>query len=142
MLRGTQKNAAFEIAEMFVLPSYSENFGIAVVEAMARGLPVIVSDRVNIWREIANAAAGLVVKCDTGELATAISTLLDDSDLHRSMAERGRLLVEQSFTRQVVGDQMVALYERILSARRGIRSTVGDQVLRQLSRNPGPVERD
>ena len=48
---------------------------------MAQRLPVIVSDRVNIWREIADAAAGLVIKCDAVELATALSTLLDDSEL-------------------------------------------------------------
>jgi glycosyltransferase involved in cell wall biosynthesis len=113
MLRGAYKNAAFEMAEMFVLPSYSENFGIAVVEAMAHGLPVIVSDRVNIWREIADAAAGLVVRCDPTELATALCTLLDDPDLRRLMGERGRRLVELSFTWPIAAQQMLNLYERI-----------------------------
>ncbi len=113
MLTGAYKNAAFGISEIFVLPSYSENFGIAVVEAMAHGLPVIVSDRVNIWREIADAAAGLVVRCDAAELATALSTLLDDSELRRSMGVRGRQLSEQSFTWPIAAQQMLNLYERI-----------------------------
>ncbi len=113
MLTGAHKNAAFGISQMFVLPSYSENFGIAVVEAMAHGLPVIVSDRVNIWREIADAAAGLVVRCDAAELATALSTLLDDSELRRAMGGRGRQLSERSFTWPIAAQQMLNLYERI-----------------------------
>jgi glycosyltransferase involved in cell wall biosynthesis len=113
MLTGAYKNAAFRVSQIFVLPSYSENFGIAVVEAMAHGLPVIVSDRVNIWREIADAAAGLVVRCDAAELATALSTLLDDSKLRKSMGGRGRQLSEQSFTWPIAAQQMVSLYERI-----------------------------
>ena len=131
MQRGAGKNAAFEIAEMFVLPTYSENFGIAVVEAMAQGLPVVVSDRVNIWREIAAAEAGLVVRCDATELATAMASLLDDATLRRSMGEQGRRLVRRSFTWEVVADQMVALYERIVNESGGIHSTVDDLSIRQ-----------
>ena len=53
-------------AEAFVLPSHQENFGIAVVEALACGVPVIISDKVNIWPEIAQDEAG-IVKADTAE---------------------------------------------------------------------------
>jgi glycosyltransferase involved in cell wall biosynthesis len=59
-LAGTLKWGAFSASEVFVLPSHQENFGIVVTEAMACGLPVIVSDKVNIWREIASYEAGLV----------------------------------------------------------------------------------
>jgi glycosyltransferase involved in cell wall biosynthesis len=59
-LAGTLKWGAFSASEVFVLPSHQENFGIVVAEAMACGLPVIVSDKVNIWREIVNYSAGLV----------------------------------------------------------------------------------
>jgi len=114
MLRGAHKSAAFEIAELFVLPSHAENFGIAVVEAMAQGRPVVISDRVNIWREIADAKAGLVVRCDATELTAACSTLLDDARLRRSMGARGKQLVAQTFTWEVAGGQMIKLYERIL----------------------------
>ena len=124
MLRDEFKNAAFKIAEIFVLPSYSENFGIAIVEAMARGLPVIISERVNIWREIADAAAGLVIKCDATELAVALSTLLDDYELRQAMGERGRQMVDRTFTWEVAAGQMVNLYERILKERGGTRRTV------------------
>lgn len=60
MLRGDEKWGAFRAADVFVLPSHQENFGIAVTEALACGVPVLVSKRVNIWREIQQDGAGLV----------------------------------------------------------------------------------
>jgi glycosyltransferase involved in cell wall biosynthesis len=59
MLQGEMKWGAFYSAEVFVLPSHQENFGIAVAEALACGLPVLISERVNIWREILADNAGL-----------------------------------------------------------------------------------
>jgi glycosyltransferase involved in cell wall biosynthesis len=60
MLRGELKAGAFRAAEAFVLPSHQENFGIAVAEALSCELPVLISDKVNIWREIVTDHAGLV----------------------------------------------------------------------------------
>jgi glycosyltransferase involved in cell wall biosynthesis len=64
MLSGELKWGAFRCAEAFVLPSHQENFGIAVVEAMACGVPVLISKQVNIWREIDAAAAGFAADDD------------------------------------------------------------------------------
>ncbi|TAE28697.1 MAG: glycosyltransferase [Cytophagales bacterium] len=60
MLTGLAKWGAFYGCEAFVLPSHQENFGIAVAEAMACGKPVLISNRVNIWREIESGGGGLV----------------------------------------------------------------------------------
>ena len=60
MLSGDRKWGALRSAEAFILPSHQENFGIAVAEAMACSTPVLISDRVNIWREIDASKAGLV----------------------------------------------------------------------------------
>jgi glycosyltransferase involved in cell wall biosynthesis len=60
MLSGAAKWGALYGCEAFVLPSHQENFGIAVVEALACGKPVLISDQVNIWREIVEDRAGLV----------------------------------------------------------------------------------
>ena len=62
MLSGDDKWGAFHAADAFVLPSHQENFGIAVAEALACGLPVLISDKVNIWREIIQDGAGLVAE--------------------------------------------------------------------------------
>jgi glycosyltransferase involved in cell wall biosynthesis len=60
MLQGDVKWGAFYAADAFVLPSHQENFGIAVAEALACGVPVLISNKVNIWREISGDDAGLV----------------------------------------------------------------------------------
>jgi glycosyltransferase involved in cell wall biosynthesis len=60
MLLGPAKMGAYQSAEAFVLPSHQENFGIVVAEALACGLPVLISDQVNIWPEIVESGAGLV----------------------------------------------------------------------------------
>jgi glycosyltransferase involved in cell wall biosynthesis len=66
MIQGDVKWGAFRCAEAFVLPSHQENFGIAVVEALASGLPVLISKPVNIWREIEADGAGFIDE-DTAE---------------------------------------------------------------------------
>jgi len=60
LLRGDAKWGAFYSAEAFILPSHQENFGIAVAEALGCSLPVLISDKVNIWREVQAHRAGLV----------------------------------------------------------------------------------
>lgn len=60
MLVGDLKWGAFHAADTFILPSHSENFGVAVVEALACGVPVLITDKVNIWQEIKNTKCGLV----------------------------------------------------------------------------------
>ncbi len=76
MLAGDKKWGAFYASEAFALPSHQENFGIAVAEALACGLPVLISDKVNIWREIEADGAGFVAE-DTqpgrGEGLTAVA---------------------------------------------------------------------
>ena len=64
MLNGEVKIGALRAAEVFVLPSHQENFGMAVVEALACGVPVLISNKVNIWPEIGRDGAGLVENDD------------------------------------------------------------------------------
>lgn len=72
MLAGPAKWGAFYGCEAFILPSHQENFGIAVVEALACGKPVLLSDQINIWREIQVAGGGLVAP----DTAAGITSLL------------------------------------------------------------------
>jgi glycosyltransferase involved in cell wall biosynthesis len=64
MLTGELKWGAFRAASAFILPSHQENFGIAVAEALSCGTPVLISNKVNIWREIQDDGAGLVESDD------------------------------------------------------------------------------
>ena len=84
MLAGDAKWSAIQAAEVFALPSHQENFGIAVVEALALGVPVLISNKVNIWREIEADGAGLV-EADTLEGTSALlRRWLAIDDAHRA----------------------------------------------------------
>ena len=115
MVQGGLKAALLKRARVFVLPSYTENFGIAVVEAMAAGLPVMISNKVNIWREIDKAGAGLVVNPNAHEVASAILKLLEDPVLAKQMGERGRHLVQERFTWDNAGQMLLKLYQTIVA---------------------------
>lgn len=125
-LEGEQKKAALAGADVFVLPSYSESFGIAAVEAMAAGLALVVSDRVGIHREIAAAGAGLAVPCDAENLANALLRLLGDAPLRSEMARRGQSLAE-SFSSARVSRLLMELYRDLTqkSPGPGIPACVG-----------------
>ena len=108
-----EKAAALADADIFVLPSYSENFGRAAIEAMAGGLPVIVSDQVGIHSEIEEAGAGLIVTCDAGAISAAIRRLAEDEQLRRDLGRRGQRLVRESFSLQSMSKRLVELYRDI-----------------------------
>lgn len=109
------KQAALQSSCAFVLPSYSENFGIAVVEAMSAGVPVVVSDQVAIHRDISEAGAGLVVPCDADPLADAMIRVLDDAPLRDCMGRRGKQFAEREYSREAVSRKLIDLYNEILN---------------------------
>jgi glycosyltransferase involved in cell wall biosynthesis len=114
---GEEKKREFYRAHVFVLASYEENFGISVVEAMAYGLPVIVSDQVALAHEVARSRAGLVVRCqDVKALAAAIRTLAADENERVDMARRARSLAQRYSWSEVVSG-LVSLYGRALNGR-------------------------
>jgi glycosyltransferase involved in cell wall biosynthesis len=115
-LTGEEKQAALADADVFVLPSYSENFGIAAAEAMAAGVPVIVSDQIGIHNDVAGAGAGLVVPCDVTRLTDALIRLLSDPDVRRSMGRNGRRLAETRYSLETVTGEIRCLYEEIASS--------------------------
>jgi glycosyltransferase involved in cell wall biosynthesis len=113
MVLDERKAALLARADLFLLASYTENFGIAVVEAMAAGLPVVISNKVNIWREIEAAQAGVVVNPDAHEAAQAMLALLDNPSAAKEMGERGYRLARERFSWRVVGDQLHQLYQEL-----------------------------
>jgi len=112
----TQLWSYLSAADVYAIPSRYEGFAVAVLEAMACGLPVVVSDQVDLCIEVHDAQAGLVVTCDTGELATALGRMLDDAALRERCGANGRRLVAEQFRWDRVAGRLHNLYE---SARRG-----------------------
>jgi glycosyltransferase involved in cell wall biosynthesis len=86
MLEGLLKKGAFENADAFILPSHQENFGMAVIEALSYGVPALISDKVNIWREIEADRAGYIEPDDL-----AGTTRLIQRWLHTPLPERERM---------------------------------------------------
>jgi glycosyltransferase involved in cell wall biosynthesis len=97
MLEGVLKRGAFENADAFILPSHQENFGMSVVEALSYGVPVLISDKVNIWREIEADRAGYIEPDDL-----AGTTRLIERWLHTASPEREQLRANarRCFTRR------------------------------------------
>jgi glycosyltransferase involved in cell wall biosynthesis len=112
-LAGAEKEAALADAEVFVLPSFSENFGIAVLEALASGVPVVVSEHVAIHDEVVRESAGLAVPCDPAALADAIATILDDRGLARAMSARAVQLARSRYSPDAVTRRMIGAYNAI-----------------------------
>ena len=113
MLQGQEKLAALNEADLFVMPSYTENFALAAVEAMSMGRPVIVSSGVKIAPAIAQAGAGLVVALEVDELRAAITSLLDDTPSRRRMGEAARRLAARYIWPAVVG-QLESAYRAMI----------------------------
>ena len=108
-----EKLAVLRDADVFVLPSYGENFGISVVEAMACGLPVLISDKVGIWREIAEAEAGIVTTCQSEKIVDAIERLLNDPGLRMALGQHGKTLVGAQFSIDRMAERMETAYQAL-----------------------------
>jgi glycosyltransferase involved in cell wall biosynthesis len=113
-VQGEAKHEAVAEADVFVLPSYSENFGLGAAEAMAAGLPVIVSDGVGLAELVRRAGAGVVVPAGApGPLARAIRQLSEPAFRERAGCAALELAARE-FSHERLGRQLVALYEGLL----------------------------
>ncbi|HLL87741.1 MAG TPA: glycosyltransferase, partial [Tepidisphaeraceae bacterium] len=117
MLRGADKVQAYVDADLFVLPSYQENFGIVVAEAMAAGLPVVISDKVNLDRDVVAARAGSVVPTQVEPLAVELVRWLADPELRRTAGLAGRQYAFERFDWQAIARRWTDHYARLIANR-------------------------
>ena len=98
MLEGDLKWGAFRAAEVFVLPSHQENFGMAVAEAMACECPVLISNKVNIWREIQADGAGLIAEDNLeGTISLLTQWLSKSPDEQKEMRQNAQRCFYERF---------------------------------------------
>jgi glycosyltransferase involved in cell wall biosynthesis len=115
---GADKEYLYASARAFVLPSYSENFGNTVLEAMQRGLPIITTPEVGASQIVLDAKAGLVTDGDADSLSGAIQNLWSSDAMARTMGEAGRHHVGQHFGWPTIAAEMEALYETLIATSR------------------------
>ncbi|KKR89145.1 MAG: Glycosyl transferase group 1 [Candidatus Wolfebacteria bacterium GW2011_GWA1_44_24] len=115
MLLGEDKIAALRESDVFVLPSYSENFGMAVIEAMSFGLPVVVTKGVGISGEVETSGAGLVVEKNVNQVAEAILEILENPELAEKMGEQGKKLVKNEFSGDKVAKRFLEEYNKTIA---------------------------
>jgi len=112
-LSGETKREALAEADVFVLPSQQENFGIAAVEAMAAGVPVIVSRAVGLWQQVRRHEAGLVVARDRAALVEALGLLLNDGGLRGRLGANARRLAHEAYGWPAIAASLVQRYSQL-----------------------------
>jgi len=118
-----QKWALLASARMLVLPSYSENFGNVVLEAMAASCPVIVTPEVGAASIVQEVGCGVVADGDPAHLALAISRLLNDYQRCQNMGARGLCAVKTKYSWKAISKQMLDVYADILIDREAAQAT-------------------
>jgi glycosyltransferase involved in cell wall biosynthesis len=116
-LYGEDRTDALAAADIWALSSHSENFGIAVVEAMAAGAATVISPAVNLAPDVLAADAGLVAEQRPEPFAAALIELLTDEARRAQVAENGRVWV-QRYDWSVVGPELLQMYERAASSKK------------------------
>lgn len=111
---GADKAALLAAARCFVLPSYSENFGNAVLEAMAVGVPVVVTPEVGLAAIVAEVGAGRVVPGESAAWATALGELLANEGLRRELGRRGAEVARERFGWDAIAARLTAIYLEVV----------------------------
>jgi glycosyltransferase involved in cell wall biosynthesis len=117
MVSGELKWGALRAAEVFALPSHQENFGIAVAEALAVGVPTLISNKVNIWREIQADSAGIVADDTLQGTCELLQSYLDMPDRKKiEMSQHAWKCFEQRFEIERAAESLSGLLTKIASA--------------------------
>ena len=111
---GELKAALLQDADLFVLPSYYENFGIVVAEAMVAGTPVVISDQVHICEEVKGAEAGWVSACDVDTLTECLREAIEDAGERQRRGVNGQNYALKYYSWDAIAQQMIQVYRQIL----------------------------
>ncbi len=120
---GRNKDLLLQGSDIFVLPSFSENFGIVVAEAAIASLSIIITPGVQISADIAAAKAGLVVEGKKAELVQALSQLISSPELRSQMGANARKLASQKYSWSAIATQLIQYYFNIVE-RKSLRKNV------------------
>lgn len=111
---GYEKDLLLQGSDVFALPSHSENFGIAVAEALVSKLPVVITPGIQISAEIKAAEAGLVVEAEAEAFCDAIHRILTQQKLQYTLKKNGLRLSLSRYEWGAIAEELLAVYENIL----------------------------
>jgi glycosyltransferase involved in cell wall biosynthesis len=114
-VEGADKRALLQNAQIFVLPSLHENFGIAVLEALAGGLPVVISPEVQLSAFVSEHSLGIVTGVSSDALTASIVGALEDRVLRERCRKQGPALVARYFSPGAIGEQLLGMYRFAIS---------------------------
>lgn len=114
---GELKSALLQAADLFVLPSYYENFGIAVAEAMVAGIPVIISDQVHICQEVRNSESGWVGTTNVESIADLIREALKYPEERQRRGLQARKYALLNYSWDAIAQKIVEAYQDIIQVK-------------------------
>jgi glycosyltransferase involved in cell wall biosynthesis len=113
-ISGGEKTTLLQEADLFILPSYYENFGIAVAEAMAAGTPVVISDQVHIWQDITQSQAGWVSACTIASLTETLRLALRDRAEQQRRGLNAQTHAQKFYSWSAIAQQMIEAYTKLI----------------------------
>jgi glycosyltransferase involved in cell wall biosynthesis len=113
-LSGDEKWGALSAADLFALPSYQENFAIAVVEAIRAGTPVLLSKRVNIWEDLVNAGVAMSTELNPESIDQQIRLMLSDPEKLSEMGTKGIQLAKNEYCWKRSAENLLRVYQEVL----------------------------
>jgi glycosyltransferase involved in cell wall biosynthesis len=113
-LYDSDKLEAYQDADIFILPSYHDDFGLTALEALACGTPVIITNCCGA-SDVVRKNAGLVIDCDVHSLVNGITTLLSDDNLRSTYSEQGKILIHSNYNWNTIVDLLENCYGSCLS---------------------------
>jgi glycosyltransferase involved in cell wall biosynthesis len=114
-IEGAEKEAFLSNASLLALPSYHENFGLCVMEALSRGVPVLISPHVDLAPDVEAAGAGWIASVETAALRMTLAEALRSKGERIRRGKLGRTLSER-FTWPIIAEQLTDLYTSVLNA--------------------------
>lgn len=113
-VKGETKDLFIQGADLFALTSYSENFGVAVLEALAVGLPALLTTGVALSSLVQEHQLGYVTKQDVSAISDALEKFFDQPDAAKKMGNCARQLILEKYTWEQISTQLIGIYQQII----------------------------
>ena len=98
--------------DLYALPSHSDNFGITIIEALSKGVPVLISDKVNIYKKIKDYNCGKVIQNKSNEIESGLYEIIKNKNKYRIMQKNAISLIKSEYSWQKILPKYNEMYEK------------------------------